>query len=346
MDNFIPFLCDHILLFITFSVAGWCMEVFLKYREFHRFINRGFLVGPYLPIYGFGAVSVTLVMELLGAFDNSLGTTFVMAFVVCGVIEYLASYYLEKRFHARWWDYTGKPMNLNGRVWIGNLILFGLGGTVIVKVIDPAFFSLTARIPLPVRGFLSFVLGALFAADFVFSHFIMKMIKMGVESSTADNTEAIGREIRLMMSDKTIFHQRFVNAYPEVVYRTERINRKLNEIRRETEEFRNEISERLDEEREALVYRLEPAAFIKNDIIEKQTALIDSLKTARELTDEESTLMAEIDSRLVQLSSRENRLTRIVSVIRQKLDDDADSETETEAAAEGGAVSDNVNDTE
>ena len=56
--------------------------------------------------------------------------------------------------------------------------------------------------------------------------------------------------------------------------------------------------------------------------------------------------MAEIDSRLVQLSSRENRLTRIVSVIRQKLDDDADSETETEAAAEGGAVSDNVNDTE
>ena len=94
------------------------------------------------------------------------------------------------------------------------------------------------------------------------------------------------------------------------------------------------------------MYRLEPAAFIKNDIIEKQTALIDSLKTARELTDEESTLMAEIDSRLVQLSSRENRLTRIVSVIRQKLDDDADSETETEAAAEGGAVSDNVNDTE
>ena len=56
MERFV----DLVLLFFSFSFLGWCIEVVLKYRQFHRFINRGFLAGPWLPIYGSGAVLIPL----------------------------------------------------------------------------------------------------------------------------------------------------------------------------------------------------------------------------------------------------------------------------------------------
>ena len=118
-------------LFFIYSFMGWVTEVVLKYLQYKRFINRGFLIGPYCPIYGTGAVIVTLGGRILAPVERSLGMSFLIAFVLCGLLEYMTSYILEKHFHARWWDYSQKPMNLHGRVWIGNLILFGLGGVLI-----------------------------------------------------------------------------------------------------------------------------------------------------------------------------------------------------------------------
>ena len=133
-------LLDLVLLFFVFSFLGWCIEVTLKYRQYHRFINRGFLAGPWLPIYGSGAVLITLAMRFVSRWDDGYGATFAVSFFLCGALEYGASWVMEKRFHARWWDYSKKPMNLHGRVWIGNLILFGLGGVLIVHVFDPLLY--------------------------------------------------------------------------------------------------------------------------------------------------------------------------------------------------------------
>ena len=52
----------YFLLFIIYSIAGWTMEVVLKYKENKRFIDRGFLIGPYCPIYGYGAILITLLL--------------------------------------------------------------------------------------------------------------------------------------------------------------------------------------------------------------------------------------------------------------------------------------------
>ena len=124
-------LCQLIVLFFVFSVLGWMMEVTLKYIQYHRFINRGFLIGPYCPIYGSGVVLVTvLVGGLIGIRGGTPGEIFLAGFFICGGLEYFISWYMEKAFHARWWDYSRKPMNLNGRVWIGNLMLFGTSGSL------------------------------------------------------------------------------------------------------------------------------------------------------------------------------------------------------------------------
>ena len=170
---------DLILLFFFYSFIGWCIEVTLKYRQFHRFINRGFFTGPILPIYGSGAALITVAVGALSPVDSSYGTTFLISFVLCGAVEYLTSYAMEKRFHARWWDYSQKPMNLHGRVWIGNLLLFGLGGVAIMHLVNPLVLPLFDRLPLPARQIAAGGMLALFAADYVATHFVLKLVKSG-----------------------------------------------------------------------------------------------------------------------------------------------------------------------
>ena len=208
-------LIDLVLLFFIYSLTGWCIEVCLKYIQYHRFINRGFLTGPICPIYGTGAVLITVAVHLLTPFEEAFGTTFVISFLLCGGVEYFTSWYLEKRFHARWWDYSQKPMNLHGRVWIGNLILFGLGGVAIVHFFNPVLFTILDRIALLTKEIAVGVLAAVCASDYAMTHFILKLVKTSVECSQADNTEEISLEIRRTLTDKSVFYRRFAEAYPE-----------------------------------------------------------------------------------------------------------------------------------
>ena len=309
--NYTEYFVNLILIFFAFSLVGWCIEVTLKYFEFGRFINRGFLTGPWLPIYGTGAVLCTVGVQGLAPLESGYGTTFVICFVLCGTLEYMTSFVMEKRFHARWWDYSKKPMNLHGRVWIGNLVLFGLGGVLIVHVFDPLLCRLFALISLPVRELTASVLSAVIAADFVMSHFVLKLVKTGVEQSQADNTEQISREVRLLLSDRSVFHRRFADAYPEVIYRTERVAARMEAIRLESERLRREaerraadVGQRLEAGREQIAARLEPTAMLKSDVIEKQTELIGLLYDEGSATDEMRTLKREIDTDLMRLQDR------------------------------------------
>ena len=309
--NYTEYFVNLILIFFAFSLVGWCIEVTLKYFEFGRFINRGFLTGPWLPIYGTGAVLCTVGVQGLAPLESGYGTTFVICFVLCGTLEYMTSFVMEKRFHARWWDYSKKPMNLHGRVWIGNLVLFGLGGVLIVHVFDPLLFRLFALISLPVRELTASVLSAVIAADFVMSHFVLKLVKTGVEQSQADNTEQISREVRLLLSDRSVFHRRFADAYPEVIYRTERVAARMEAIRLESERLRREaerraadVGQRLEAGREQIAARLEPTAMLKSDVIEKQTELIGLLYDEGSATDEMRKLKREIDTDLMRLQDR------------------------------------------
>ena len=297
-----------VLLFFAYALLGWCIEVTLKYFQFHRFINRGFLTGPWLPIYGSGAVLITLAVDGLAPLESSVGTTFALSFVLCGTVEYMTSFVLEKRYHARWWDYSQKPMNLHGRVWIGNLILFGLGGVLIAKVLNPVFLGVFGMLTLSGREILSAGLGGLFLADCVMSHFVLKLVKTGVESSEADNTEEISREVRLLLRDRSVFHRRFADAYPEVIYKTERIAARLEAVRAETERLRREAEARVGEVKEQLAYELEPIASVKNGVIRRQEELIDRLYDEGRADEETRAMKREIDKELARLQKRRERL--------------------------------------
>ena len=304
-------LINLILLFFAYAFLGWCIEVTLKYFQFHRFINRGFLTGPWLPIYGSGAALITIAVKGLSPLESSVGTTFMVSFILCGVVEYMTSFVLEKRFHARWWDYSQKPMNLHGRVWIGNLILFGLGGVLIVEMINPLLLRLSGHLSFILRETLAIILSSIFTADYVMSHFVLKLVKTGVENSEADDTEAINKEIRLLLNDRSFFHRRFAEAYPEVLYRTERIAARVEAIKAETERLRLEAELRVAEVKHEVEVNLEPTAMVKNTIIEKQEALIGLLYKEDTASDEMKALKREAEEKQAVLQKRRDLLPRL-----------------------------------
>ena len=292
-----------ILLFFIYSFAGWCMEVILKYRQYHRFINRGFLTGPVCPIYGCGAVLITVVIGNLASVESGLVMTFSLSFVICGVVEYLTSLVLEKLFHARWWDYSQKPMNLHGRVWIGNLILFGLGGVAIMHILNPAIYRFLHLFSLRTREVTATVLVVIIAVDFVISYFVLKLVKVGVEGSEADNTEEISKEVRQLLTNRSYFHKRFSEAYPEVVYRTDRVQKRIAAVNAEAARIRKEAEKHIDEKTGKVAASLEPVHMIRAELIGKQDELIELLYNEQTASDEIRNLKAEIDRQKERLEN-------------------------------------------
>ena len=116
-------IAEYFLYFIIYSFLGWTMEVICKLVELKKFVNRGFLIGPICPIYGYGVLAIVLI---IGSFKGDLLAVFLKSILVCSILEYLTSYLMEKIFKARWWDYSNKKFNLNGRICLETKIPKGI----------------------------------------------------------------------------------------------------------------------------------------------------------------------------------------------------------------------------
>ena len=303
-QNALATLSQLVLLFFLYSLAGWLIEVTLKYIQFHRFINRGFFTGPICPIYGSGALLITLAGIVFPRASDSYGTSFLMSLLLCGTVEYLTSYLMEKRFHARWWDYSQKPMNLHGRVWIGNLILFGMGGIAILHLLNPVIERLFALLPAPTKEVLAAALLAVFAVDYVMTHLVLRLVKRSVESSQADNTEEISMEVRRLLTNRSYFYRRFANAYPEVIYRTDRVKQRLAAVKAESERIRREAEQHIETGARRVLTAAEPTAMIQSGIIARQDKLIQALYHEETADEEAKALMAEIRAEKARLETR------------------------------------------
>lgn len=204
----------YFLLFLTYAFLGWCMEVTCKLIELKKFINRGFLIGPYCPIYGFGALAITI---LLSRYTNDALVLFVMSVIICSFIEYFTSYFMEKHYHARWWDYSNKKFNINGRICLETMIPFGLLGVFIMYVSNPFFIDIYNLINGLALHIICGILFILYIVDNIISSKIISSIHLE-EEKIADNTEEITTEIatkiKQLLKQKSWLHRRLINAYP------------------------------------------------------------------------------------------------------------------------------------
>lgn len=220
----------YFLLFLIYSFIGWIMEICVTFYKSKKIINRGFLIGPYCPIYGYA--SIIMILYLNHYKDNPL-TVFLLAVVICTFIEYIISYIMEKLFNARWWDYSNYKFNINGRVCLINAFFFGVLGTFLVYYANPFFENILLKINTNTLNTISLILMILFITDFIISMYATFKLKSSINKINKDNTEEFKKKFKEKIENK-ILSRRILKAYPKY----------KNNIIKKIEEYRQKIEKK------------------------------------------------------------------------------------------------------
>ncbi len=222
------------LIFAIYSFLGWVMEVIVVMPKEKKFVNRGFLIGPWCPIYGTGVVLMTL---LLTKYENDVIALFIMATLICSILEYITSYVLEKVFKARWWDYSHKKFNIEGRICLQNAAAFGILGLLVIKVINPFILDKILAIPTTTLNIIAFILWLTMFIDFLVSCKVMNKFKKVTFTLKKDNTREITEKVKKELQENSYIYRRLVEAFPNVretlILKKEEIEKKLKETRDE-----------------------------------------------------------------------------------------------------------------
>lgn len=175
----------YVLVFFLLSFIGWLWEVAIYLVTEKAFINRGIYFGPYLPIYGIGGIFLYLLLRKL---KHRPAAVFFLSFLICSVLEYFTSWFLERLWGIRWWDYSGWFLNINGRVCLAAGLVFGLGGAGLVCFLLPWFEKLYERAPLKLRILISVSLLAVFIADSAYAA-LSPNTGYGITSESAESVK-------------------------------------------------------------------------------------------------------------------------------------------------------------
>lgn len=200
------------MLFIVYSFLGWFMEMFITIVFHGRAYNRGFLIGPLCPIYGIAGVLITLIV---GQQENML-EIFCVVMIFGAVIEYTTSYMMEKLFHARWWDYSDQPFNVNGRICLGAIFGFGALGVLAVKIITPFLFHLFYSLDSVWLIWIAAILAVILVCDLIISLNLILRFKKTTKAVDGDVAEEITEYIRSVFSERGRLNRRLLRAFPEM----------------------------------------------------------------------------------------------------------------------------------
>ncbi len=181
------------LTFTTYSILGWIVESTYCSIFERKIINRGFLIGPYCPIYGSAAVVIVLT---LSSFKNNLILVFFLSMILSGILEYITSYILEKIFKLSLWDYKNYKFNINGRVCLRNLLMFGILAVLLIEYINPAVDIFYDTIPKNITMVIFFTTLLLFTADIILTSIsVFDIRKMANKTLNLDELTNVRNEV-------------------------------------------------------------------------------------------------------------------------------------------------------
>lgn len=238
MNNII----NWFLIFMIISFLGWIMEIIYTLFDEKKLINRGFLIGPLCPIYGVG---VTLMHFLLKRYMYDPFVLFIMAILVCSLLEYFTSYLMEKIFKARWWDYSHKKYNINGRICLENMIAFGLLSLLVMYALIPFFLNTFAKIPQIILLIITLILLIVFLTDIIISFKVISGFKNVAKSMKKDNTEEITKKVRELLLNRGGLYKRLILAFKDFKA-SERLLRITNKFKRKSKSSSDIINENVN----------------------------------------------------------------------------------------------------
>lgn len=279
------------ILLILYSFLGWCGEmIYCSLGQGRLCEKRGFLNGPLCPIYGHGALLVLIVLDQS---STSPLITFFWGAILTSSVEYITSYMMERLFHMRWWDYSQKRFNLNGRVCLLNSTLFGLACVLLCHVVQPYvsqyLFHLFDRGM--VMDLLSLIICAVYLIDIVLS--VRSAIQI---SSRLEKLHAIHDELSEKLEHLKAEQQQALEAQKERLEEfvlsarqsagergeetAQHIQAKLERLKEEQQRIRDSHRARLEAAKSDAQQRLK-TLYDKPDIFERR--LLRSFPTMRSL---------------------------------------------------------------
>ena len=203
---------NFVFYFFIYSFMGWLLEVSAKFVEEKKFVNRGFLLGPICPIYGYCMV---LLILLIGTGDKDILSIFLKSILVCASIEYVTSFVMEKVFKARWWDYSTKRFNINGRVCLETMLPFGIMGTLALYFLQPNFTKFVGLFSYKLKLIIAIIMLALYLFDNAVSFKVMKKIKIQIKKQKEDNTSAIKKQVTAWINEHSFLYKHVIRAFPK-----------------------------------------------------------------------------------------------------------------------------------
>lgn len=164
--------------FMLYAFIGWIYEVILEFYYGNGFVNRGFLFGPYLPVYGFGALLIIFTIQGFSKKKINVknicitpALVFILIFLLTTIVEYIAGTILDVFWGKRLWDYSHYFMNINGLVCLSASTRFAIGGTIFLYLLQPAFEKIINKIPSKIQTVSLVVLLTTILTDFCITIF-------------------------------------------------------------------------------------------------------------------------------------------------------------------------------
>ena len=292
-----------LLFFFLYCFLGWVWESCYVSARQRRWVNRGFLHGPLLPINGFGAV---IILWATLPVRGSLALIFLLGMLAATALEYVTGAAMEALFKVRYWDYSGKPFNLNGHICLTCSLAWGAFSVLLVKVLHPPFEDLVLRLPAFLADALACVLTVYFTADTVRSFQAAMDLREVLTRLTEEN-----EDLRRLAKRAEV-----ISAFAEEDLRRFREKTEVERLLRQ-----ERWEDTLQQLRDARIKRARRRQLLLEESLRRRTtaklkaldnirealeAYRDRLETARDLTGEAlEARMAEVQQLLEQLRDRE-----------------------------------------
>ncbi len=223
------------IAFWFFSVLGWILEVIVCSICDKKLVNRGFLIGPYCPIYGFGA----LIMLLLSSYKDHLFVCFILSLTLCSTLEYFASYLMEKLFKIRWWDYSHDAFNINGRICLRNALAFGALGVIFTRFLNPWYLSIVDNFSYDVLLVIAIIVAIVTIIDILVSFNTMNSIKDIINKDISkyknkDATDDVKKLVNKKLPGINFLQKRLIDTYHLLGKEKEYIKRTIKKVNEKT----------------------------------------------------------------------------------------------------------------
>lgn len=199
-------------IFFIYSFIGWCGEVVLAAVNRHKFVNRGFVSCPLCPVYGAGAVAVSVFLPEL---EERLFFLFLGGMIVTAFVEYLTGRLLELIFHKKWWDYSDQKFQLDGYVCLKNSVIWGICSVLVIRIFNPLLCRGLELLPMLLGEVLLWVLGVLLAIDFIGSGIaVLGLKKQGRISQITEELHRTSKILENALTER--IQRRMVKAFPNI----------------------------------------------------------------------------------------------------------------------------------